>query len=93
MSRYIDADALRKSALDLPNCYNGFSDTYDKSCIIDLIDEQPSVDVRPNVKGKWLSTFTGWIFCSECASEPPNESNYRSKFCPCCGTRMDGDTE
>ena len=41
--RLIDADKLKKSVLDLPNCYNGFSDTYDKACIIGVIDEQPTI--------------------------------------------------
>lgn len=45
MLRLIDADKLRKDILDLPNCYNGYSDTYDKACIIDMIDEQPTVDI------------------------------------------------
>lgn len=43
MPRYIDADKLRKDILDLPNCYNGFSDAYDKAYIIDVIDEQQTV--------------------------------------------------
>ena len=51
--RLIDADALKKDVLDLPNCYNGFSDTYDKACIIGLIDEQPTIEERK------------WIPCSE----------------------------
>ena len=42
--RLISADELRKNVLYLPNCYNGFSDTYDKELIVDLIDEQPTVD-------------------------------------------------
>lgn len=42
--RLIDADKMRKDVLDLPNCYNGNSDTYDKAYIIDLIDEQPTVE-------------------------------------------------
>lgn len=50
--RLIDADALRKSVLDLPNCYNGFSDTYDKACIIGLIDEQPTIEERKKGKSK-----------------------------------------
>lgn len=45
--RLIDADKLRKDVLDLPNCYNGFSDTYDKAMIVDLVDEQPTVDAEP----------------------------------------------
>lgn len=40
--RLIDADKLKKDVLDLQDCYNGFSDTYDKACIIGVIDEQPS---------------------------------------------------
>ena len=47
MPRLIDADKLRKDILDLSNCYNGFSDTYDKAYIIDVIDEQPTVNVCP----------------------------------------------
>lgn len=47
MPRLINADKLRKDVLDLPNCYNGFSDTYDKAMIIDLVDEQPTVEAIP----------------------------------------------
>lgn len=43
MPRLIDKDKLRKDILDLPNCYNGFSDAYDKAYIIDVIDEQQTV--------------------------------------------------
>ena len=49
----IDKDALKKDVLDLPNCYNGFSDTYDKACIIGVIDEQPTIEECK------------WIPCSE----------------------------
>ena len=52
MMRLIDADKLRKDVLDLPNCYNGFSDAYGKSMIIDLVDEQPTVDAEPVVRCK-----------------------------------------
>lgn len=42
---YIDRDKLIKAVEDLPNCYNGFSDTYDKAFIIGLIEEIPTADV------------------------------------------------
>lgn len=45
--RLIDANKLRKDFLDLPNCYNGYSDTYDKSLIIEVVDEQPFVKAIP----------------------------------------------
>ena len=44
------ADAI-KAIEDLPNCYNGFSDTYDKACIIGTLEEVPSAQQ--------------WIPCSE----------------------------
>ncbi len=52
--RLINADALKKSVLDLHDCYNGFSDTYDKACIIGVIDEEPTIEPEPH-----------WIPCSE----------------------------
>ena len=72
MSRYIDADSLKKQVERLQDCYNGFSDTYDKACIIGLIDEEPTADVVPVVRCKdckhkyaynnvWLCRFGGKI--------------------------------
>lgn len=52
MSRYIEVDHLKKSVEELQDCYNGFSDTYDKACIIGLIDEEPTADVVPVVRCK-----------------------------------------
>ena len=93
MSRYIDADKLRKDVLDLPNCYNGFSDTYDKAMIIDLIDEQPTVDAKPVRHGHWIkandpmsSPFDTMkrCLCSEC-----REWAAVTSYCPNCGAKMD----
>lgn len=53
--RLIDADALKKEVDNFPNCYNGWSDTYDKAYIIGAIEEQPSIDI---------------VRCSECKYEP-----------------------
>ncbi len=89
--RYIDADRLRKDILGLPNCYNGFSDTYDKALIIDRIDEQPTADVRENVKGEWIKRkdkpLQNWYQCSNCGAicgETP-------KYCSECGADMRGE--
>ena len=48
--RLIDADKLKADVLSWENCYNGFSDTYDKAMIIDTIDEQPTIDAVPVVR-------------------------------------------
>ena len=63
MSDIIYRQAAIKAIDDLPNCYNGYSDTYDKSLIIGVIEELPSaqpIDKDINVpstdtkKGKWI---------------------------------------
>ena len=51
--RLIDADKLKKSVLDLHDCYNGFSDTYDKACIIGVIDEEPTIEPEHKT-GEWI---------------------------------------
>lgn len=45
--RLIYADTLQKDIVELPNCPNGYSDTYDKATILGVIDEQPTVDAIP----------------------------------------------
>ena len=58
MGRIIDADKLKKDILALQDCYNGFSDTYDKACIIGVIDEQPTIEERKTGErmNKWENT-------------------------------------
>ena len=49
MDDLISRQAAIKAIEDLPNCYNGFSDTYDKSCIIGVLEELPSA--QPTLYG------------------------------------------
>ena len=92
--RLIDADALRRDVLELPDCPNGYSDTFDKSMILALVDEAPTVDAVPVRYGKWIREVRYTIDslhsyqqyrCSEC------DMTYitNTKYCPMCGTRMD----
>ena len=46
----------------------------------------PTID--PVKHGNWVSK-NGWVSCSVCGLEPPNESNETSDYCPNCGARMD----
>ena len=39
--------------------------------------------------GRWLTSPTGWLYCSECEGEPPCEINVRTDYCPNCGAKMD----
>lgn len=61
MSKLIYVDRLKKDILALQDCDNGFSDTYDKACIIGVIDEQPTIEERK------------WIPCSERLPEEKKE--------------------
>lgn len=42
----IDRRKAIKAVEGLQDCYNGFSDTYDKACIIGLLEELPDIDVE-----------------------------------------------
>lgn len=88
MARYIDADKLKKDVLNLQDCYNGFSDTYDKVCIIGVIDEQPSAQPERK-KGEWM--FDGFTKCSECGYRPRISSGWN--YCPNCGADMRGEKD
>lgn len=46
MADLIDRQAAIKAIEDLQDCYNGFSDTYDKACIIGVLEEIPTAQVN-----------------------------------------------
>ena len=74
--RLIDADVLKKEVDNFPNCYNGWSDTYDKSFIIGAIEEQLSIDiVRCQDCKHWVYNFNG------CSRNPCTEPWYATDFC------------
>lgn len=56
----IDRQAAIDAIEGLPNCYNGFSDSYDKSYIIGVLEELPSAD--PEI-----------IRCKDCKHRTRNE--------------------
>lgn len=95
MARYIDAEGL--------NLYDDLfmsDDTINKSgvyvryrAVENLIKNAPTADVQEVKHGKWIDCSWGqdgvkhevWG-CSECLS--PNYNS--SRYCPCCGAKMDG---
>lgn len=46
MARYINVDALISDVKQMRNAPNGYSDTFDKSEIIGVIEEQPTADAN-----------------------------------------------
>lgn len=91
--RLIDADALIKAVDDFPNCYNGWSDTYDKAFIIGAIEEAPTIEAVSVVHGEWIVTYTDGIKqteCSACGESFTTYDVYGWNYCPWCGARMKG---
>lgn len=105
--RLIDADKLKQNVLDWEDCYNGFSDTYDKARIIGEIEEQPTIDAEPIRHGKWIEceSENGIHFhkCSVCKQRDMYQGSFaewgargfsfyfKRQYCPYCGARMDDD--
>lgn len=96
MGDLISRQAAIKAIEDLQDCYNGFSDTYDKACIIGVIEEVPSID--PVKHGQWFKTGQSLVypdkfrnyFCSECGFELDAYIRQEPNFCPNCGADMRG---
>lgn len=94
MAKYINADVLISDIKQMRDTSNGYSDTFDKSEIIGVIEEQPAADVRENVHGEWLyqelipNDITGTMHgeCSVC-----HKVRIIDKFCPNCGADMRGE--
>lgn len=96
--RLIDADALMEKlgmARECKNCPSSKDAIYCKQSsqmvdVCEAIDEMPTID--PVKHGEWVSK-NGWVSCSVCGLEPPNETNETSDYCPNCGAKMDKEKE
>lgn len=105
MTDYIDRQAAIKAIDDLPNCYNGYSDAYDKACIIGVLEELPPAEVEPVKRGRWEPhpSEREWDTCSYChlgtkrreyglnddGTEWVTEQSYTR--CPWCGAKMENE--
>ena len=81
MARYIDADKLI-GELHSQFLYDG----RDRSRVYAKIQEQPTADVKPVVRAKWLDDFTSDWVCMNCLEPSPSK---RYKYCPNCGAKME----
>lgn len=86
MGRLIDADRLKKHYAWWAGNEREMTMDEAKSDFDTIIDLQPTAEPK---HGRWI-WVNGWVECSVCGCEPPNESNCESDYCPHCGARMDG---
>ena len=97
MSRYIDADKLMLHLNDYKlQVSPSWKDDWEKmvSCLVidtcmEAVKEQPTADVRENVRGEWIFQYEDKKYkrCSACGKtfySIPATSN----FCPNCGADM-----
>lgn len=87
MSKYIDKEQLLKTL-------NSQALDYYNALINKIIIDMPTVDDAKASNGKWILGKSECIyFCSRCsyAAHPREVDEW--KYCPICGTRMDGDKE
>ena len=68
-----------KAIEDLQDCYNGFSDTYDKACIIGVLEELPSA--QPKI-----------IYCGDCRYKDDGIDEDGIPFLKCLNGRSYGGT-
>lgn len=93
MSDLISRQAAIKAIEDLQDCYNGFSDTYDKACIIGVIEEVPPTE--PIKHGHWIEeglvdgNQNRYCRCSECGKGDTQAISQRVPYCWWCGAKMD----
>ena len=84
------ADAI-DAIEELPNAYNGWSDAYDKACVIGALEEVPSAEPKT---GEWIQKdMCADRFCSECNYAVWDSEAEEYNFCPNCGARMRGEEE
>ena len=111
--RYIDADNLKERIPKdihedvFENCSN--CELLDDEQVKELIDLQPTVDVRENVKGRWVEVVDrtemydkegvktwGMLFqCNQCGFVLNAVEGHTGQYnyCPNCGADMRGDND
>ena len=93
MAEYIEREALLKHAhigmtrVSDTEWQKGYWDGVDD--MAEYIREQPAADVTEVKHGKWISYGLRNPQCSLCR----NYNIEKSRFCPKCGGRMDGEGE
>ena len=84
MPRYIDADALTEH---IEHENRMWGDEYDAYQILGDIEDMPTANVKPVVRGEW-EVIDGCVCCSVCG-----EPNMERNFCPNCGADMRGEQD
>lgn len=99
MNKYIDAIDRGQLIRDILDEYGDTGGTEDANKIYRMILNQPTADVRENVKGEWVrwyeeikhDGYTEYIphcKCPKCETEYDSHTVKFINFCPNCGAQM-----
>lgn len=93
---YIEREALLKALGEEPKNWTEsdreLQEVQDWREFRSMIKSVPAADVEPVRHGRWIerAKVKGQVYCSECATlEKSTDSNYKSRYCPHCGAKMD----
>lgn len=95
MKEYIEREAVEKfieDGLNNPDKKKAFG--HDAIEIMAEVHYMPAADVKPVMRAEWIkrSFVSSDVFCSECRTiEKNTDSNYRSRYCPHCGAKMNSE--
>lgn len=100
MSDLISRSALIEAITDVEVAWDmdGNYTTYDATTIVDIIQEQPTVEAKPVVHGEWIEEwdrehFFSSCICSNCGKGTCRDSLMKwvkGAFCQNCGADMRG---
>jgi hypothetical protein len=98
--RLIDADALKNALIEctpyaIDPVYRNTNSNIDMFTAMEILDELPTVDAMPVVRGEWVKKHDDvcfWYECSVCGHTPPRDEwghTWFSVCCPNCGAKME----
>ena len=90
MAEYIEREAVMKKFADhVKRSNNGdFASTPTWNQAVQIVEDSPAADVRPVVRGKWITVKHPLYECSICGAVY-QDVGYGFNYCPNCGARME----
>lgn len=90
MPRYIDAEKAIQAFKEAQDNTTNIVDIVHLTASMALIDTLPAEDVAPIIHAQWIKD-NGYMLsrCSICRDTIPLGREYKHKYCPNCGAKMD----
>jgi hypothetical protein len=89
--RLIDADRLKAEIMGwcvVTDDLFGMGKYYEREIVLQAIEEAPTIDAVPVVRGEWVDlnrNYSLFVMCGACKG--PHFQ--KSKYCPNCGAKME----